>query len=164
MPRIAAGLLLFRRTKADPEVLLVHLGGPFWARKDLGAWTIPKGEAAPGEDLLDTARREFREETGTDPAGTPFPLGQVKQAGGKVVHAWALEGEFEPSSLKSNTFSVEWPKGSGQVRAYPEVDRAEWFNLTEARRRILATQVPLLDVLEAAPQLQRHRGSPGTED
>jgi len=108
MAKTAAGLVLFRRRPAGVEVLLVHLGGPFWARKDLGAWTIPKGEVAPGEDLLAAARREFREETGVDPKGTPFPLGQVKQPGGKVVHAWALEGDFDPSSLTSNTFSVEW--------------------------------------------------------
>ena len=155
MPKTAAGLLLFRRTPAGPEVLLVHLGGPFWARKDLGAWSIPKGEVVPGEDLLSTARREFREETGMDPTGVPFALGLVKQAGGKVVHAWAIEGDFDPASLTSNTFSVEWPKGSGQFRDYPEVDRAEWFSMAEARRRILATQVPLLEVLEAAPQLSR---------
>jgi predicted NUDIX family NTP pyrophosphohydrolase len=151
MPKTAAGLLLFRRVPAGPEVLLVHLGGPFWARKDQGAWSIPKGEVGPGEDLLAAARREFREETGMDPAGTPFPLGQVKQAGGKVVHAWALEGDFDPTSLKSNTFSVEWPKGSGRFRDYPEVDRAAWFSLPEARGHILTTQVPLLDVFEAAP-------------
>jgi predicted NUDIX family NTP pyrophosphohydrolase len=133
--------------------LLVHLGGPFWAGKDLGAWSLPKGEVAPGEDPLAAARREFHEETGLAPSGTPFPLGQVKQQGGKVVHAWALEGDFEPSSLKSNTFSVEWPKGSGQMRHFPEVDRAAWFDLTEARRRILRAQVPLLDVLAASPRL-----------
>jgi predicted NUDIX family NTP pyrophosphohydrolase len=155
MAKTAAGLLLFRRRPAGVEVLLVHLGGPFWARKDLGAWTIPKGEVATGEDLLAAARREFREETGVDPVGTPFPLGQVKQPGGKVVHAWALEGDFEPASLKSNTFSVEWPKGSGQVRDFPEVDRAEWFTMPEARRRILPAQAPFLDVLEAAPQVRR---------
>jgi predicted NUDIX family NTP pyrophosphohydrolase len=154
MPKTAAGLLLFRRTPDGPEVLLVHLGGPFWARKDLGAWSLPKGEALPGEDLGSAARREFREETGMDPTGTPFPLGRVKQSGGKVVHAWAVEGDFDPTSLTSNTFSVEWPKGSGRLRDYPEVDRAAWFDLPEARRRILPTQVPLLDVLAAAPQLR----------
>jgi predicted NUDIX family NTP pyrophosphohydrolase len=154
MPKTAAGLLLFRRTPSGPQVLLVHLGGPFWSGKDLGAWSLPKGEVASGEELLAAARREFREETGLDPTGTPFALGQVKQAGGKVVHAWAVEGDFDPSSLKSNTFSVEWPKGSGQTRDYPEVDRAEWFDLAEARRRILAAQVPLLDVLAASPRLR----------
>ena len=151
MPRIAAGLLLFRHRPRGPEVLLVHLGGPFWARKDLGAWSIPKGEAGPGEELLATALREFREETGMEPHGTPFALGQVKQSGGKVVHAFSLEGDFDPAYLKSNTFSVETPKGSGRFRDYPEVDRAEWFDLDEARRRLIPAQVPLLDVLAAAP-------------
>jgi predicted NUDIX family NTP pyrophosphohydrolase len=134
-------------------VLLVHLGGPFWARKDLGAWTIPKGEPEAGEELLAAARREFREETGHDPPGIPFALGQVKQHGGKVVHAWAVEGDFDPRSLTSNTFSVESPAGSGRFREYPEVDRAEWFDLPEARRRILSAQAPLLDVLADAPQV-----------
>ena len=154
MSKTAAGLLLFRRTPEGPQVLLVHLGGPFWAGRDLGAWSLPKGEVAPGEDTLSAARREFREEIGLEPAGTPFPLGQVKQPGGKVVHAWALEGDFEPSSLKSNTFSVEWPKGSGHVRDFPEVDRAAWFDLAEARRRILGAQTPLLDVLAASRHLR----------
>ena len=154
MSKTAAGLLLFRLAPNGPQVLLVHLGGPFWVRKDLGAWSLPKGEVASGEDLLAAARREFREETGLEPSGTPFPLGQVKQPGGKVVHAWALEGNFEPNSLRSNTFSVEWPKGSGQVHEFPEVDRAAWFDLAEARRRILSAQVPLLDVLAASPRLR----------
>ena len=154
MTKTAAGLLLFRRAPDGPQVLLVHLGGPFWAGKELGAWSLPKGEVTAGEDTLAAARREFREETGLEPSGTPFPLGQVKQAGGKVVHAWALEGDFEPSSLKSNTFSVEWPKGSGHMRDFPEVDRAAWFDLAEARRHILVAQVPLLDVLAASPHLR----------
>lgn len=133
------------------------MGGPFWARKDVGAWTIPKGEPAPGEELLMAAQREFREETGFDPSGAPFPLGQIKQPGGKTVHAWALEGDFDPTTLKSNTFSVEWPKGSGRFLEYPEVDRAEWFDLGEARRRVLPAQAPLLDVFAAAPQLASPR-------
>ena len=153
MAKTAAGIFLFRRRPTGPEVLLVHLGGPFWARKDHGAWSIPKGEPNPGEELLTAARREFREETGVDPAGTPFALGQVKQPGGKVVHAWALEGDFDVTSLKSNMFSVESPRGSGRFREYPEVDRAEWFDFTEARLRLIPAQVPLLDVLAAAPQL-----------
>jgi predicted NUDIX family NTP pyrophosphohydrolase len=154
MPKVAAGLILFRRGSNAPEVLLVHMGGPFWARKDLGAWSIPKGEVGSGEDLLAAARREFREETGMDPVGAPFPLGQVKQSGGKVVHAWGLEGDFDPAFLKSNMYSVESPKGSGRFRDYPEVDRAEWFDLVEARRRLIVAQVPLLDVLTAAPQFR----------
>jgi predicted NUDIX family NTP pyrophosphohydrolase len=158
MPTIAAGLLLFRRRPAGPEVLLVHPGGPFWARKDLGAWSIPKGEVAPGEELLAAARREFLEETGVAPAGTPFPLGRVRQPGGKVVHAWALEGDLDPSSVRSNTFSVEWPRGSGRKRDDPEIDRAAWFDLAEARRRLLGAQVPFLDALAAAPQLAPDRG------
>jgi len=161
MSKTAAGLLLFRHAPGGPQVLLVHLGGPFWARKDLGAWSLPKGEVAPGEDPLAAARREFREETGYDPQGAPFPLGQVRQTGGKVVYAWGLEGDFEPASLRSNTFSVEWPKGSGQMREFPEVDRAAWFDLAEARRRILSSQVPLLDVLAASPHLRRERSGGG---
>jgi len=153
MAKTAAGIFLFRRRPTGLEVLLVHLGGPFWARKDHGAWSIPKGEPNPGEELLTAARREFREETGVDPAGTPFALGQVKQPGGKVVHAWALEGDFDVTSLKSNMFSVESPRGSGRFREYPEVDRAEWFDFTEARLRLIPAQVPLLDVLAAAPQV-----------
>jgi predicted NUDIX family NTP pyrophosphohydrolase len=155
MPRTAAGLFLYRRRITGPEVLLVHLGGPFWARKDLGAWSIPKGEVEEGEALLAAARREFREETGLDPSGTPFALGQVKQPGGKVVHAWGLEGDFDVTSLKSNTFKVESPRGSGLFREYPEVDKAEWFDFGEARRRLIPAQVPLLDVLAAAPQLRK---------
>ncbi len=154
MPVISAGLILFRRRPSGPEVLLVHLGGPFWARKDLGAWSLPKGEVAPGEDLLAAARREFREETGLEPVGEPFALGHVKQRGGKLVHAWALEGDFDPQTLTSSMFAVEWPRGSGRIHHYPEVDRAEWFSLDEARRRILPAQVPLLDVLAASPRLR----------
>lgn len=153
MARTAAGLFLFRRRPTGPEVLLVHLGGPFWARKDHGAWSIPKGEPAEGEQLLSAALREFEEETGHRPRGTPFALGQIRQPGGKVVHAWALEGEFDVQTLISNTFTVESPKGSGRFREYPEVDRAEWFSLDEARRRLIPAQIPLLDVLAAAPQL-----------
>jgi predicted NUDIX family NTP pyrophosphohydrolase len=149
MPAVSAGLLLFRRGSTALEVLLVHMGGPFWARKDAGAWTIPKGEVNPGEELLDTARREFLEETGFAPAGVLVPLGHIKQAAGKVVHAWAVEGDFDVTLLASNTFSMEWPKGSGKIREFPEVDRAEWFTLQEARARILKGQLPLLDALES---------------
>ncbi len=153
MAKIAAGLLLYRRRPAGPEVLLVHLGGPFWARKDHGAWSIPKGEPHQGEEVLAAALREFREETGHAPQGTPFALGLIRQPGGKVVHAWALEGDFDVRTLTSNTFAVESPRGSGRFREYPEVDRAEWFDLPEARRRLIPAQVQLLEVLGAAPQL-----------
>jgi predicted NUDIX family NTP pyrophosphohydrolase len=131
------------------EVLLVHPGGPFWARKDLGAWSIPKGEAAEGEDLRAAARREFREETGFSAEGSTIALGQVRQAGGKIVHAWALRGDVDPGGLRSNSFEMEWPRGSGRTRSFPEVDRAAWFDLAEARRRILPSQATFLDTLVA---------------
>jgi predicted NUDIX family NTP pyrophosphohydrolase len=147
MPRDSAGLLMFRRTGDALEVLLVHPGGPFWARKDVGAWTIPKGELEEGEDALVTARREFEEETGIKPEGPFHPLGSVKQKAGKVVHAWAFEGDCAAETVQSNTYKVEWPRSSGQWREFPEVDRAEWFRLDDARRRINPAQVPLLDHL-----------------
>ena len=138
---------MFRRRESGPEVLLVHPGGPFWAKKDLGAWTIPKGELEDGEDELATAQREFEEETGIRPAGPFHPLGRVKQKSGKVVHAWAFEGDCAPETICSNTFKMEWPARSGMWREYPEVDQAQWFPLQEARRRINPAQVPLLDAL-----------------
>jgi predicted NUDIX family NTP pyrophosphohydrolase len=133
--------------------LLVHPGGPFWQTKDLGAWSIPKGEFAPGEDPLATARREVHEETGLELPGPFTPLSPVRQAGRKTVHGWAVEGDFDPSLLRSNTFSLEWPPRSGRHQEFPEVDRAAWFDLDEARSRINRGQVPLLDELErlAAP-------------
>jgi predicted NUDIX family NTP pyrophosphohydrolase len=139
---------MFRRRGRALEVLLVHPGGPFWAKKDLGAWTIPKGELAEGEDELATARREFEEETGLRPEAPMHPLGSVKQKAGKVVHAWAFEGDCDPATLRSNTYRVQWPPGSGQWRTYPEVDRAEWFALAEARERINPAQAALLETLE----------------
>jgi len=148
MPRVSAGLLMFRSRADTLEVLLVHPGGPYWMKKDLGAWTIPKGELAEGEDELATARREFEEETGLRPEGTLHPLGSVKQKGGKVVHGWAFEGDCDPATLRSNTYRVQWPPGSGEWRTYPEVDRAEWFTLEEARRRINPAQAAFLDALE----------------
>ncbi len=146
--RQSAGLLLYRRAAGQVEVFLVHPGGPYWAQKDLGAWTIPKGEFAPGENALDAARREFREETGTDAAGSFHPLEPVRQAGGKVVHAWAMEGNCDAASIQSNTFTLEWPPHSGRTSEFPEVDRAAWFGLPEARQRILPSQGPLLDQLQ----------------
>jgi predicted NUDIX family NTP pyrophosphohydrolase len=151
MSKTSAGLLLYRRTPAGLQVLLVHPGGPFWARKDLGAWSIPKGEVAAGEGPFTAARREFREETGFEASGPVVPLGHLRQPGGKTIHAWAMDSDVDPSQLRSNTFSMEWPKGSGRVRAFPEVDRAEWFDLAEARRRILAGQAGFLDLLAVAP-------------
>jgi predicted NUDIX family NTP pyrophosphohydrolase len=148
MPKISAGLLLYRRRGAALEVLLVHPGGPFWAKKDEGAWSIPKGEAAPGEDLLDRARREFAEETGFAVEGAFRPLTPVRQAGGKAVHAWALEGDIDTAALRSNRFSLEWPPRSGRIQEFPEVDRGEWFALSAARRKINKGQLPLLDELE----------------
>lgn len=146
----SAGILLHRSTPNGVEVLLVHPGGPFFARKDLGAWSIPKGEVEAGEELLAVAYRELAEETGFTAAGPALPLGQVRQRGGKVVHAWAARGDADPSHLRSNTFELEWPPKSGQRRVFPEVDRAEWFDLAEARLRINPAQAELLDRLEAA--------------
>jgi predicted NUDIX family NTP pyrophosphohydrolase len=145
----SAGLLLFRRTESGVEALLVHPGGPFWAKKDDGAWSIPKGEFSDGEDPLAAARREFREETGVEASGEFVALDRIRQAGGKLVLAWALESDFDPATLKSNTFSVEWPPKSGQQRQFPEVDRAAWFPFDAAKRKILKGQQPLLDQLAA---------------
>jgi predicted NUDIX family NTP pyrophosphohydrolase len=150
MPATSAGLLVHRETPAGVEVLLVHPGGPFWARKDLGAWSIPKGETSPGEDELAAARREFREETGFAIDGTAIALGEVKQAAGKLVHAWAVRGDLDASAIRSNTFELEWPRGSGKRRTFPEVDAAAWFSIAEARRRILPAQAAFLDRLLAA--------------
>ena len=155
MARTSAGLLMYRRTAGVVEVLLVHPGGPFWARKDAGAWSIPKGEYLAGEeDALEAARREFAEETGIVPGGELTELGSARQGGGKTVTAWAFEGDADPAAIRSNTFTLEWPPRSGKHKEFPEVDRAEWFTLAEARRRLITAQVPLLDVLEAAPQFR----------
>lgn len=147
MPKRSAGLLMYRRSGATLAVLLVHPGGPFWARKDLGAWSIPKGEYAAHEDPLTVARREFAEETGARPRGAFHPLGDVVQAGGKRVSAWAVEGDFDPAALVSNTFEAEWPPRSGRRRSFPEVDRAEWFSPDEARQKINAGQRAFIDRL-----------------
>ena len=149
MPRVSAGLLMFRRRGGALEVLLAHPGGPAWTNKDLGAWTIPKGELAEGEDPLATARREFEEETGIRPEGAVYALGTVRQKSGKTVHAWAFEGDADPAAIRSNSFRMQWPPGSGQWQTFPEVDRAEWFSPDEARRRINPAQAPLIDALES---------------
>ena len=147
MAKKSAGLLLYRHTVDGIEVLLVHPGGPFWARKDDGAWSIPKGEFADEEDPLLAAKREFEEETGTRPSGDFLPLKPLKQSGGKLVYAWAVRSSFDPANLKSNTFSMEWPPRSGRTAEFPEVDRAAWFVLDEARRKILKSQTGFLDQL-----------------
>jgi predicted NUDIX family NTP pyrophosphohydrolase len=135
---------MFRKAGATLEVLLVHPGGPFWRNKDAGAWSIPKGEHNEGDDELAAAKREFREETGFDVDGDFLPLGQVKQAGGKIVTAWAVEGDCSPDAIRSNTFSMEWPPKSGRQQEFPEVDRAAWFSVNEARERILKGQLEFL--------------------
>jgi len=147
MPKRSAGLLMYRGSGARLELLLVHPGGPFWANKDLGAWSIPKGEYAGGEDPLAVAQREFAEETGAPPRGDFKPLGDVVQAGGKRVSAWAVEGDFDPATLVSNTFETEWPPRSRRRRTFPEVDRAAWFSPDEARQKILSGQRPFIDRL-----------------
>ena len=147
MPKESAGLLAFRRTPGGLEVLLAHPGGPFWAKKDEGAWSIPKGELAAGEDPLAAALREFEEETGVIIAGTPLPLQPVRQPSGKIIRAWALEGDLDPATVKSNTFSLEWPPRSGRQQEFPEIDRVAWLPVEEARRKIVPGQVPLLEQL-----------------
>jgi predicted NUDIX family NTP pyrophosphohydrolase len=149
MAKVSAGLLMYRIRERSLEVLLVHPGGPLWRGRDAGAWTIPKGLAEPGEDLLATARREFAEETGHAPEGDFIALARVTQKGGKVVHAWAIEGEFDPAGFKSNTFTLEWPPHSKRFVEFPEADRAEFFPLEPARMKINQAQVALLDELEA---------------
>ncbi len=148
MPKRSAGLLMYRTTGAELAVLLVHPGGPFWAKKDLGAWSVPKGEYADGEDPLAVAQREFAEETGARPQGEFHPLGEVVQAGGKRVVAWAVAGDFDPVALVSNSFQLEWPPRSGRRAQFPEVDRAEWFSPAVAREKILAGQRVFIDRLE----------------
>jgi len=147
MPKRSAGILLFRRIGPQIEVLLAHPGGPFWKNKDDGAWSIPKGEYSDNEDPLAAAKREFAEETGLALAGDFAPLGEVRQPGGKVVAAWAMEGDFDATSLRSNTFSRPWPPGSGKLQEFPEIDRAEWFPLEVARWKILKGQAEILDRL-----------------
>ncbi|MBU5636918.1 NUDIX domain-containing protein [Geomonas sp. Red69] len=149
MPRRSAGLIMYRVRNGAPELLLVHPGGPFWARKDLGAWSIPKGEYLEGEDPLQAARREFREETGHEPSGSFIELDRIRQPGGKLVRAWAFSGDFDPAHLVSNTFTMEWPPRSGRQTEFPEVDRACWFGIDEAREKILPGQLPLIDQVAA---------------
>jgi predicted NUDIX family NTP pyrophosphohydrolase len=145
--KISAGILLFRRRPAGVEVMLVHPGGPFWAKKDSGAWSIPKGLANEGEDRLAAAKREFLEETGMAIDGECFDLGQHKQPGGKTIAAFAHEGDFSPASLRSNVFSIEWPPHSGRTAEFPEVDRAAWYSLGEAMAKATKGQKPIIAAL-----------------
>jgi predicted NUDIX family NTP pyrophosphohydrolase len=147
MPKTSAALLLFRR-RDQLEVLIAHMGGPFWARKDAGAWSIPKGEYLDDEEPLAAARREFAEEMGSPPPeGEVIPLGTVTQSGGKTVTTYAVEGDFDLDRFRSNTFEMEWPRGSGRMREFPEVDRAEWMPVAVARDKLVKGQVPVLDAL-----------------
>jgi predicted NUDIX family NTP pyrophosphohydrolase len=146
MAKQSAGLLLYRTANGFLEVFLVHPGGPFYAKKDLGSWSIPKGEFEM-ENPLDAARREFKEETGCDIAGEFVELKPIKQKGGKWVYAWAVEADIDPARLKSNTFSLEWPPKSGKIKEYPEVDRADWFTLDDAQQKILPSQSKILSDL-----------------
>jgi predicted NUDIX family NTP pyrophosphohydrolase len=145
--KISAGILLYRRRPAGVEVLLAHPGGPYWARKDAGAWSIPKGLANEGEDWLAAAKREFQEETGMAIEGECLDLGQQKQAGGKTIVAFACEGDFDPASLASNTFSIEWPPHSGRTAEFPEVDRAAWYSIDEAMEKATKGQRPIIAAL-----------------
>jgi predicted NUDIX family NTP pyrophosphohydrolase len=149
--RTSAGILLWRSREGRLEVLLAHQGGPFWVKKDLGHWTIPKGEVEAGEEVVAVARREFKEETGHDAPGRPLlELGEIRQKSGKLVLGWAVEGDLDPSTAVSNTYDQEWPPRSGIIQTFPEIDRVEWFALDEARRRLKAAQVPFLERLQAA--------------
>lgn len=159
MARRSAGILLYRRTAAEPELFLVHPGGPFWAKKDDGAWSIPKGMADPGEDLLAAARREFAEETSFTVDGEFVPLGTYKQPGGKIVVAWAVEGDCDATAVRSNLCTIEWPPRSGRRMEIPEIDRAGWFDPETARRKILKGQKPIIEAL-----LQRLREPPGDQE
>jgi predicted NUDIX family NTP pyrophosphohydrolase len=156
MPTTSAGILAFRRKYGRIEVLLVHPGGPFWRNKDLGAWSIPKGEYGPGEDPEVAARKEFREEVGFEMTGELFPLSEIRQRGGKIVKAFAVATDIDVQNIQSNTFEIEWPPRSGRRQKFPEVDRAEWFDLNSARTKINEAQRTLLDRLELlTPELQK---------
>ncbi len=149
MTRQSAGLLLYRRKESGLEFLLVHPGGPFWKNKDAGAWTIPKGEIQPGETPLACAQREFAEELGFLPQGEFIPLTPVKQKGGKLILAWAVQGDCDPAAINSNTFTLEWPPRSGKLQEFPEIDRASFFTLDAARQKINPAQINLLEELSS---------------
>ena len=155
MPKRSAGLLMYRLRDGVLEVFLVHPGGPFWAKKDLGAWSIPKGEYPPEEDALAAAQREFAEETGCAIQGDLLPLTPLKQPSGKLIAAWAFQGDCDAGSIRSNTFSLEWPPGSGRRQEFPEVDRAGWFTLEEAKAKIAKGQVGFLEELQQILKRQK---------
>ena len=158
--RTSAGILLWRCREGRLEVLLAHQGGPLWVKKDIGHWTIPKGEVEPGEQFVAVARREFAEETGVEAPNEPLiDLGQITQKSGKLVLGWAVEGDLDASIAVSNTYEMEWPPHSGVVRTFPEIDRVEWFDLDEARRRLKPAQVPFLERLQAALASTRTQSS-----
>lgn len=162
MAKESAGLLMYRRREGGIEVFLVHPGGPFWAKKDQGAWSIPKGEYDPDEEALAAARREFREETSFSPAAPFTPLTPVKQKGGKVVRAWAVEGDCDPDAVSSNTFVTEWPPRSGRQQEFPEIDHGAWFPLNDARTKINPGQIGLLEELEAMLENDEQRRRAGS--
>jgi predicted NUDIX family NTP pyrophosphohydrolase len=162
MPQRSAGLLMYRRTHRGPEVFLVHPGGPYWERKEVGVWTVPKGLFEEGEAPLEAACREFREETGFTASGPFLPLGEARTRNGKLVSVWAFEGDADPAALASNTFSIEWPPHSGKWREFPEADRGAWFSLPDARTRIAAVQTVFLDRLAAA--LEPAATAPGSRE
>jgi predicted NUDIX family NTP pyrophosphohydrolase len=148
VPKTSAGILLYRTADGGVEVLIGHMGGPFWAKKDAGAWSIPKGEYGAGEDPFEVAQREFAEELGSPVPATDFvPLGEVRQAGGKVLTVWAAEGALDVTTAVSNTFTIEWPPRSGRIQEFPEIDRAAWVAVDAARELLVKGQIPLLDRL-----------------
>ena len=157
MPRVSAGLLMYRIHDGELQMLLAHPGGPFFKNKDDGAWSIPKGEVEPGEDLLETAKREFEEETGVIPTGPFIALKPIKQKGGKIVHAWAFKSDCDPSAIVSNTFTMEWPPKSGRLMEFPEMDRADFFEVAAAIRKIKAGQEALIEECEQMALGKRSR-------
>jgi predicted NUDIX family NTP pyrophosphohydrolase len=148
MPKTSAGILVYKYIQESVAILLVHPGGPFWAKKDLNSWSVPKGEYNEPEDAFEAAKREFIEETGFLPDGEFIRLETVKQPGGKIVHTWAVKGDFDVTEMKSNLFSMEWPPKSGKLKEFPEIDRAEWFNVESAKLKIIKGQIPIIESLE----------------
>lgn len=147
MPKKSAGILMYRHKDSELEIFLVHPGGPFWINKDLNAWSIPKGEFDDNEDAFATAKREFKEETGINISGKFIELNPIKQKSGKMIYAWAVKGDIDASAIKSNEFEIEWPPRSGKMKTFPEIDKAEWFSLSDAKKKIIAAQWQLIEEL-----------------